>query len=126
MSKAQLLLAQVRKDGLAIRADAGQVKLAGPSDLIHKWRPLLAPHKAEILDLLVANDAGIPADLEALINESARFWQWDNDDLSLIRETASRDPDSVRLTLTMNPLRPFYGRGTVNDTTLGSKAIKST
>jgi len=110
MSKTQYLLAQVRKDGLQIRADAGQVKLAGPPELIQKWRPILAPHKSELLALLSANDAGIPADLEALIWETARLWQWDEDDLGLIHATAARDPDGMRLALSSDPLRPFYGR----------------
>lgn len=119
---AQVLLNQARQSGLQIRSDAGQIKIAGPSELIQKWRPLLAPYKAELLALLAANDAGIPADLEALIQESARFWEWDTDDLRLIRETAARDQDGIRLALTTNPLRHLYGTGTVNDTKLGSKA----
>ncbi|MBK6743613.1 MAG: hypothetical protein IPG66_11805 [Hydrogenophilales bacterium] len=118
----QALLHQAKQAGLQIRADAGQVKLAGPSELIQKWRPLLAPHKAELLALLAANDGtSIPVDLETLIQESARFWRWDDDDMRLIRETAARDSEGIRLALATNPLRSLYSRGTVNDTRLGSK-----
>lgn len=64
----------------------------------------------------------IDEDLERLIQESARFWLWDAEDLRLIRETAAHDPDGIRLALITDPLRHFYGAGTEDDTPLGSKA----
>lgn len=121
MSNIASLLNQARKDGLHIRADAGQVRLRGPSEVIQKWRPLLAEHKAGLLKALAANETTIPADLEALIQESALFWEWGDDDLLLIRATAAKDPEGIRLTLKMNPLRPYYGTGTVADTPLGGE-----
>jgi hypothetical protein len=48
--------------------------------------------------------ATFPDDLEHLIEESAAYWQSNADDLSLIRETAHRDPEGTR----RSPPRPFY------------------
>jgi hypothetical protein len=52
--------------------------------------------------------ATFPDDLEHLIEESAAYWQSNADDLSLIRETAHRDSESIRRSLLADPLRPFY------------------
>lgn len=51
------------------------------------------------------------ADLERLIQAAADFWQYDADDLRLIRVTAAADPDGLRLTLSTDPLKPFYALG---------------
>lgn len=145
---AQALIRQAQQDGLQIRADAGQVKLAGPSELIQKWRPILAPHKAELLGELAANDVagnrsnfapvassdkgkgvgqGRPvfdtsdaniADIDTLIQDAARFWEYTADDLAVIRDLSARDPEALRRALMADPLRRFYG----TDTELGSKA----
>lgn len=59
-----------------------------------------------------AGDVGhqaIDEDLEGLIQAAADFWQYDADDLRLIRATAVVDPDGLRLALSTDPLKPFYG-----------------
>jgi hypothetical protein len=53
----------------------------------------------------------IDADLERLIQAAADFWQYDADDLRLIRATAAVDPDGLRLALSTDPLKPFYSLG---------------
>lgn len=61
-----------------------------------------------------AGDGGhqaIDEDLERLIQAAADFWQYDADDLNLIRATAAVDPDGLRLALSTDPLKPFYGLG---------------
>lgn len=61
-----------------------------------------------------AGDGGhqaIDEDLECLIQATADFWQYDADDLLLIRATAAVDPDGLRLALSSDPLKPFYGLG---------------
>lgn len=72
-----------------------------------------------------AGDGGhqaIDEDLERLIQAAADFWQYDADDLRLIRATAVVDPDGLRLALSTDPLKPFYGMGL---DTLFSKAGES-
>lgn len=61
-----------------------------------------------------AGDVGhqaIDEDLERLIQAAADFWQYDADDLNLIRATAAVDTDGLRLALSTDPLKPFYGLG---------------
>lgn len=53
----------------------------------------------------------IDGDLECLIKAAADFWQYDADDLRLIRTTAAVDPDGLRLALSTDPLKPFYVLG---------------
>jgi len=53
----------------------------------------------------------IDEDLECLIQAAADFWRYDADDLRLIRATAAVDPDGLRLALSSDPLKPFYGLG---------------
>jgi len=61
-----------------------------------------------------ADHQAIDDDLECLIQVAADFWQYDADDLRLIRATATVDPDGLRLALSMDPLKPFYGLGLDN------------
>ena len=64
-----------------------------------------------------AGDVGhqaIDEDLECLITAAADFWHYDADDLRLIRATAAVDPDGLRLALSSDPLKPFYGLGLDN------------
>jgi hypothetical protein len=42
----------------------------------------------------------IPPDIEALIQESASKWRWDEDDLRLMRDLARSDPAGLRKALT--------------------------
>ena len=49
--------------------------------------------------------------LEGLIQAAAEFWNYDADDLRLIRATAAVDPDGIRRALSSDPLKPFYGMG---------------
>ena len=53
----------------------------------------------------------VEEDLKRLIQAAADFWQYDTDDLRLIRATAAVDPDGLRLALSSDPLKPFYGLG---------------
>ncbi len=105
MSNIASLLNQARKDGLHIRAEAGQVRLRGPSEVIQKWRPLLAEHKAALLEQLAANDVG---DLDEVIAAAAEYWQYDADDLAIIHDLARTDPEALRRSLLADPLRPFF------------------
>jgi len=50
-------------------------------------------------------------DLEDLIQAAADFWNYDADDLRLIRASAAVDPDGIRRALSSDPLKPFYGMG---------------
>lgn len=132
------LIQQAERDGVVILAEGGQVKLRGPAEVIQRWRPILAQHKAEIVATLnsAANEpeaspteiscmragvgvrkaataspgasARLDADLETLIQEAAVFWQYDEEDLRLVHELAERDPEGLRCALLSNPLRPFY------------------
>lgn len=106
------------------RGGCGEPVAAGLSDLpgVIRYHPqqgadcaVFVPHKAELLAAQAANDTDLATALENLIQESARFWEWDEDDLRLIHETVPRDPEGILLALTRNPLRPFYGDGTVNE-----------
>ena len=68
----------------------------------------------------------IDEDLECLIQAAADFWQYDADDLRLIRATAAVDPDGLRLALSTDPLKPFYSLGPdhlFNDVGESSRAI---
>lgn len=144
------ILARAESLGLKLVLDGDQIRGRGPHEAVQEIAPLVKQAKPELLAFLKvagnghqaapsglsgcgpyrgsqsghseASSQPIPADLETLIQESARFWQWDEDDLRLISETASRDPDGIRLALSTDPLRHLYRTGTVNDTRLGSKA----
>lgn len=52
--------------------------------------------------------SGIDEDMEHLIQAAVDFWQYDADDLRLIRATAAIDPDRLRLALSSDPLKPYY------------------
>lgn len=54
-------------------------------------------------------DRVLDDELECLIQAATNFWQYDADDLRLIRAAAATDPDGIRLALSTDPLKPFYG-----------------
>lgn len=99
MSTATSLLEQSGLAGLVVTLYGDKLKLRGPAEAIQKWKPLLAPYKAELIATLVANDAPIPDDLEQLIRRVGTYWEYSPDDYDLIRATARRDPDGLRMAL---------------------------
>lgn len=93
------LLAAAADEGVIVTVTTdGKVKLSGPTDAIGKWKSVLAQHKPAILE----------RDLDILIRQAAAFWQYDADDLHLIRQTARTDPAGLRLALRSDPLHPYY------------------
>jgi hypothetical protein len=62
-TEARDIIAQATRDGLEIRkGDApDKIKLRGAADAVARWKPIIAQHKADILQLVeAANDEGRP------------------------------------------------------------------
>jgi hypothetical protein len=98
------LLAVAADEGIvATVTPDGRIKLNGPAHSLSKWKAALAPHKPAILE----------RDLDNLIREAAAFWQYDADDLRLIRQAARTDPAGLRLALRSDPLHPYYQTETI-------------
>lgn len=98
------LIDQARADGLELVPNGDRLKLRGPAEVIERWKPRLAEHKAEVMAALTRP---IPDDLAALIETAAQFYQYSGDDMSSINDLARRDPEGLRAALLADPLRPF-------------------
>ena len=90
------LIDQARADGLELVPNGDRLKLRGQAEVIERWKPRLAEHKAGILAALTQP---IPPDLAALIQRAATYWEYSPDDLATIQRAARRDPDGLRLAL---------------------------
>lgn len=106
----QSIIARAESLGLKLIPDGDQIRVRGPHEAILEIAPLVKQAKPELLALLTENDTDIPADLDALIRDAAAYWQFNDDDLRLIRATATKDPDGMRLALSTDPVRQFYRR----------------
>ena len=89
------LIEQARADGLQIWAAGDRLKLKGQPDVIERWKPRLASHKASIMAVL----APIDQELDRLIQRAAAYWGYSPDDFVLIYDLARKDPDGLRLAL---------------------------
>lgn len=106
------LIDLARADGLELLANGDKLRLRGPAVSIEMWKPVLAPHKAEVLAALAANDAPIPANLAFLMDRAAAFYGYGPDDFDLIHQAGRRDPEGLRRALLADPLAPFMPSST--------------
>ena len=60
----------------------------------------------------MANDkqatASLAAPIQALISAGKAVWGYDEDDLDLLRAEFKRNPDGLKLALSLDPLIKFY------------------
>jgi hypothetical protein len=77
----QTLIEQARADGLELHPNGDKLKLRGTPEAIEKWRPLLAPHKGEIL-------AALSSKLSADFRLVSTWWAWSLDDIEHFRAWA--------------------------------------
>lgn len=101
------LIDLARADGLELSPNGDGVKLRGQAETVSRWKPILAPHKADILAILAANDAPIPADLALLIRRAATYYGYSPEDLAEVEELARREPEGLRMALRADPLAPY-------------------
>lgn len=101
------LIDMARADGLELFSNGDGVKLRGEPETVARWKPILAPHKADILTALSANDSPIPADLALLIQRAATFYGYSPEDLAEVEDLARRAPDGLRMALRADPLAPY-------------------
>lgn len=101
---ASRLIVQARADGLELVPNGDKLKLRGTAEVVERWKPRLAGHKAEVMAALTKP---IQPDLERLIKRAASFYGYGPDDLAVIHQAARRDPAGLRLALEADPLHPF-------------------
>lgn len=113
----QAMLHQAEQAGLKVRVQAGQVRLAANESASNR----------ENLQRVASSTMGEGVgqgrtefeppganvdDLATLIQATADFWCYDADDLAIIHDFATSDPEALRRSLLADPLRPFYGSTT--------------
>lgn len=102
------ILSRAESLGLTITPDGENLRVRGPRDAIEEITPLVKANKQAIIAALAANDAPIPDYLERLIQRAGTYYEYTTDDWKLIRDTARRDPDGLRLAIETDPLYPFF------------------